>query len=127
MNHAELKAKALSNSETFAASETVDEGLSKILASMSATLKLEILHYAEYLSQKNAAKDILTSQNDSEFSQQQQVNSKTLFGCMKETFVLPLHDDFDETEEKYGYGSLAGKITMSDDFDEPLEDLQEYM
>jgi hypothetical protein len=47
--------------------------------------------------------------------------------CMKVTFVLPLHDDFDETEEKYGYGSLAGKITMSDDFDEPLEDLQEYM
>ena len=47
--------------------------------------------------------------------------------CMKETFVLPLHDNFDETEEKYGYGSLAGKITMSDDFDEPLEDLQEYM
>ncbi|MEI6328244.1 MAG: DUF2281 domain-containing protein [Pseudanabaena sp. ELA645] len=83
-------------------SETVDEGLSKILASMSATLKLEILHYAEYLSQKNAGKDILTP-------------------------FLPLHDDFDETEEKYGYGSLAGKITMSDDFDEPLEDLREYM
>jgi hypothetical protein len=30
-------------------------------------------------------------------------------------------------ELKYGYGSLAGKITMSDDFDEPLEDLKDYM
>jgi hypothetical protein len=119
--------QSVDNIQEVYSSETVDEGLSKILASMSATLKLEILHYAEYLSQKNAGKDILTSQNDSEFSQQQQVNSKTLFGSMKETFVLPLHDDFDETEEKYGYGSLAGKITMSDDFDEPLEDLQEYM
>ncbi|MBF2088181.1 MAG: DUF2281 domain-containing protein [Synechococcales cyanobacterium K44_A2020_017] len=30
-------------------------------------------------------------------------------------------------EKKYGYGSLAGKIIMSDDFDEPLEDLEDYM
>lgn len=30
-------------------------------------------------------------------------------------------------EKKSGYGSLAGQIIMSDDFDEPLEDLQEYM
>jgi hypothetical protein len=28
---------------------------------------------------------------------------------------------------KYGYGSLAGKITMSEDFDAPLEDFAEYM
>ena len=26
-----------------------------------------------------------------------------------------------------GYGSWAGQIIMSDDFDEPLEDLAEYM
>jgi hypothetical protein len=32
-----------------------------------------------------------------------------------------------ELEKKYGYGSLAGQIIMSDDFDEPLEDLKEYM
>lgn len=33
----------------------------------------------------------------------------------------------EESEKSYGYGSLAGKIIMSDDFDEPLEDLKEYM
>ena len=27
----------------------------------------------------------------------------------------------------HGYGSWAGHIIMSDDFDEPLEDLAEYM
>ena len=27
----------------------------------------------------------------------------------------------------HGYGSWAGQIIMSDDFDEPLEDLAEYM
>ncbi|MEX0269434.1 DUF2281 domain-containing protein [Leptolyngbyaceae cyanobacterium UHCC 1019] len=32
-----------------------------------------------------------------------------------------------EIEKKYGYGSLAGKIFMSDNFDEPLEDLKDYM
>jgi hypothetical protein len=52
---------------------------------------------------------------------------------------LPLPEGFDrsleltnadiqaEPEKKYGYGSLAGQIIMSDDFDEPLEDLQDYM
>ncbi|MBD2579310.1 DUF2281 domain-containing protein [Oscillatoria sp. FACHB-1406] len=57
---------------------------------------------------------------------------------MKGIFVLPLPEDFNESmessdpaknamlEKKYGYGSLARKITMSDDFDEPLEDFKEY-
>lgn len=30
-------------------------------------------------------------------------------------------------EANQGYGSWSGKIIMSDDFDEPLEDLAEYM
>ncbi|AEI49579.1 type II toxin-antitoxin system VapB family antitoxin [Runella slithyformis] len=29
--------------------------------------------------------------------------------------------------EKRQFGVFKGKITMSDDFDEPLEDFQEYM
>jgi hypothetical protein len=29
--------------------------------------------------------------------------------------------------EKRLFGSLKGKITLSDDFDEPLEDFKEYM
>jgi len=33
----------------------------------------------------------------------------------------------EEAEKRYGYGSLKGKIIMPDDFDEPLEDLAEYM
>jgi hypothetical protein len=32
-----------------------------------------------------------------------------------------------DDDKRYGYGSLAGKMIMSDDFDEPLEDLAEYM
>ncbi|NET58057.1 MAG: DUF2281 domain-containing protein [Symploca sp. SIO2E6] len=33
----------------------------------------------------------------------------------------------DHRETAHGYGSWAGQIIMSDDFDEPLEDLAEYM
>ena len=33
----------------------------------------------------------------------------------------------EQTETNHGYGSWKGQIIISDDFDEPLEDLQEYM
>jgi hypothetical protein len=33
----------------------------------------------------------------------------------------------EQPEQPHGYGSWSGQIIMSDDFDEPLEDLQEYM
>ncbi|NEO40003.1 MAG: DUF2281 domain-containing protein [Moorea sp. SIOASIH] len=33
----------------------------------------------------------------------------------------------EKMETTQGYGSWAGQIIMSDDFDEPLEDLAEYM
>lgn len=33
----------------------------------------------------------------------------------------------EQIEQLHGYGSWAGKIIMADDFDEPLEDMKEYM
>lgn len=40
----------------------------------------------------------------------------------------PNNQQFTEKIETVrGYGSWAGQIIMSDDFDEPLEDLAEYM
>jgi YgiT-type zinc finger domain-containing protein len=33
----------------------------------------------------------------------------------------------EQTEKQYGFGSLKGKIWISDDFDAPLEELAEYM
>ena len=32
-----------------------------------------------------------------------------------------------ELNPQHGYGSWEGQIIMSDDFDEPIEDLQDYM
>jgi galactose-1-phosphate uridylyltransferase len=33
----------------------------------------------------------------------------------------------EEIEQVHGYGSWAGQIIMSDDFDQPLEDMKEYI
>lgn len=40
---------------------------------------------------------------------------------------LPSGQSVVEPEKQHGYGSWAGQIIMSDDFDQPLEDLQDYM
>lgn len=40
---------------------------------------------------------------------------------------LPLEQSVVEPGKQHGYGSWAGQIIMSDDFDQPLEDLQDYM
>jgi hypothetical protein len=90
-------------------------------------IKQSVFLYTEFLVSQLSNKSL-------EKVEIQPPKKRNLFGSMKGTFVLPLPDDFndpiedfEQSEEKYGYGSLAGKIIMSDDFDEPLEDLKEYM
>ncbi len=75
---------------------SLDEEVLKVFESMPDSLKLEVLHYAEYLISKH-------SQN-SEISSQLQ-----------------------KPKKKRQAGTLKGKIWMSDDFDEPLEEMKEYM
>lgn len=109
---------------------TVDTEILQTITQMPESLKLEVLHYAKYL-----------IKNHSKVTAEEKIPQKKrhLAGSMKGTFKLPLPEDFDAPmefldaeqkaalEKKYGYGSLAGQITMSDDFDEPLEDLKDYM
>jgi hypothetical protein len=88
-------------------SEAVDKGLLKVLASMPASLQVEILHYAEYLLQKKVGTETTTDgdQLALEISETEPPNKKSLAGCMKGTFVLPLPDDFND----------------------PIDDFEEYM
>lgn len=88
-------------------SDAVDKGLLKILASMPASLQVEILHYAEYLLQKNVGTETITNgdQLALEVSEPEPPKKKSLAGCMKGTFVLPLPDDFND----------------------PIDDFEEYM
>ena len=107
---------------------TVDAELLETLTQMPESLQQEVLHYAQYLNEKH-----------SHAQTEARPKKRRLAGSMKGPFKLPLPEDFNAPmelidseqkaalEKKYGYGSLAGKIAMSDDFDEPLEDLKDYM
>ncbi|MEG3437189.1 DUF2281 domain-containing protein [Pannus brasiliensis CCIBt3594] len=69
------------------------------LEALPESLQTEVIHYIEFLLEKYA---------------------KTQPPSKLETVE-------EQNEKRYGYGSLAGKIIMSDDFDEPLEELEKYM
>lgn len=89
---------------------------------MPEHLRVKLLRYAENLIEKNSQTYSIDKPKSSNLD---------LLISMKEIFPLPLIEDFDGSlvglDEKYGYGSLAGKIIISDDFDEPLDDLKDYM
>lgn len=80
---------------------SLDEDILKVLASLSDSLKIEVLHYAGYLLNKEINKSS---------------SSSIAF------------ENNDSPKKKYRKaGTMAGMIIMADDFDEPLEELQEYM
>lgn len=75
---------------------SLDDEVLRIFAKMSDALKIEVLHYAEYLLNKGTEKSSIAN-ND-----------------------IP--------KKKYRQaGTMAGMIVMSDDFDEPLAEMQKYM
>ena len=41
--------------------------------------------------------------------------------------LVAMPDSLEPTGSYKGFGALKGKISMSSDFDEPLEDFKEYM
>lgn len=46
---------------------------------------------------------------------------------LAQKYLHKARQPIEQTEKKYGYGSLAGKLVVPDDFDELLEELAEYM
>ncbi len=75
---------------------SLDDEVLKIFAKMPDSLKIEVLHYAEYLLNKGIAKSSIANN--------------------------------DVPKKKYRQaGTMTGLIVMSDDFDEPLTEMQEYM
>jgi hypothetical protein len=77
---------------------SLDDEVLKIFAKMSDALKVEVLHYAEYLLNK---------------------------GMEKSSGSAIASDDI---PKKYRQaGTMARLIVMSDEFDEPLAEMQEYM
>lgn len=77
---------------------TVLENINQILEKLPEPIQIQILHYVETLG--------------SQYSQETH-NSKT--------------PEEAQPKKREGFGIWKGKISMADNFDEPLEDMQEYM
>lgn len=78
---------------------SLDDEVLKIFAKMPDTLKIEVLHYAEYLLNK---------------------------GIAKSSGVAIVSNDIPKKKYRQA-GTMTGLIVMSDDFDEPLAEMQEYL
>ncbi|PZV11098.1 MAG: hypothetical protein DCF20_20240 [Pseudanabaena sp.] len=78
---------------------SLNDEVLKIFAKMPDALKIEVLHYAEYLLNK---------------------------GIAKSSDVAIAGDDIPKKKYRQA-GTMTGLILMSDDFDEPLAEMQEYM
>lgn len=82
------------------ADESVDKKVLEVFANMPDALKIEVLHYAEYLLNKE----------------------------IHEPSSSNAVENNDLPKQKYRKaGTMKGMIIMADDFDEPLAELQEYM
>jgi hypothetical protein len=109
---------------------TIESAILKNIENLPESVKEAVFIYTEFLAHQYRKQSLEQTKQDSEDRQTVSIEG---------AFKLPLPADFDRPiesmdaekkallEKKYGYGSLAGKITMSDDFDEPLEDLKDYM
>lgn len=109
---------------------TIESAILKNIENLPDSVKEAVFIYTEFLAHQYRKQNLEEVKQDTEDNQPVVIEG---------TFRLPLPADFDRPiesmsveqrallEKKYGYGSLAGKITMSDDFDEPLEDLKDYM
>lgn len=75
----------------------IETKILEIVSQMPEALKKELLHYTEYLFEN--------------YSQAEEVSTS-----------------LEESKKKRGgFGILKGKLWVSEDFDEPLEDFKEYM
>jgi Protein of unknown function (DUF2281) len=85
--------------------------LLETLNKLPEPLQQEVLHYAEFLAEKYVDDVPEVASSEKEFDS------------------LPSEEiSIEGASEKRGaFGILKGKIKISDDFDDPLEDFKEYM
>jgi hypothetical protein len=102
------------------------------LEQLPESLQAKVLDYVKLLQQANIKETETTLELPIK---------KRRSGILKGTFVLPLPKDFDQpledlveeqvsietaSKKRGGLGILKGKIWMSEDFDEPLEEFKDY-
>ena len=102
------------------------------LEQLPESLQAKVLDYVKSLQQANIEETETTLELPIK---------KRRSGILKGTFVLPLPEGFDQplddlveeqvsietaSQKRGGLGILKGKIWMSEDFDEPLEEFKDY-
>jgi hypothetical protein len=91
--------QTITKEQESSANISLDDEVLKIFARMPDALKIEVLHYAQYLLNK---------------------------GIEKSSGVTIAGDDIPKKKYRQA-GTMTGLSVMSDDFDEPLAEMQEYM
>ncbi len=87
--------QTITKEQESSANISLDDEVLKIFAKMPEAIKIEVLHYAEYLLNK---------------------------GIEKSSDVAIAIDDIPKKKYRQA-GTMAGLIVMSDDFDEPLAEM----
>ena len=87
--------------------QTTFQNIEESLKQLPYSLQVEVLHYIEFL-KSNYVK---------------QINSKTQ--SLDQDSIETLEDK--KVKKRDGFGIWQGQITMSKDFDAPMEDFEEYM
>jgi hypothetical protein len=90
--------KTIDKTQDSSSEISLEKDILNVFANLSDSLKIEVLHYAEYLLQKSAGTEINIDDDQLvlELPKTELPKRKSLMGCMKGTFVLPLPDDFNE-------------------------------
>ncbi|MEO0375534.1 MAG: DUF2281 domain-containing protein [Cyanobacteria bacterium P01_A01_bin.17] len=100
---------------------SIELKITEALAQMPDSLKQSVLHYAQFLAATHS--QTVSNAGLSATGQLQTANDGLILPTLPDRNTLT---DV-ELEKKYGCGSLAGKIMLSDDFDAPIENLKDYM
>jgi hypothetical protein len=95
-SRAKVMVQTIDKTQDSSSEISLDQDILKVLANLSDSLKIEVLHYAEYLLQKNSVTEKNIDDDQLVLELPETESRKSLMGCMKGTFVLPLPDDFNE-------------------------------
>ncbi|PZO45012.1 MAG: hypothetical protein DCF19_00515 [Pseudanabaena frigida] len=86
---------------------TTFQNIEKSLKQLPDSLQIEVLHYIEFLKSK------YVKQIDSKNQSLDRASIETL--------------EYKKVKKRDGFGIWQGQITMSEDFDAPMEEFEEYM
>ena len=87
---------------------TIFQNIEESFKQLPHSLQIEVFHYVEFLKKNYARKN----------------NDNITYSSVKDITENP---EATKTKKRDGFGIWQGKISMSADFDAPMEEFEEYM